>query len=54
MIFIFFAEDVLVICDEIAIMAAGAEQQYFATSLVVLCLFSNIGSAIGLTISATI
>ncbi|PTB36956.1 uncharacterized protein TrAFT101_007184 [Trichoderma asperellum] len=54
MIFISFAEGVLVICDEIAIMAAVVEQQYFAISLAVLGLFSNIGSAIGLTISAAI
>ncbi|EHK45528.1 hypothetical protein TRIATDRAFT_128042 [Trichoderma atroviride IMI 206040] len=54
MIFISFAEGVLVICDEIAIMAAVSEQQYFAISLAVLGLFSNIGSAIGLTISAAI
>jgi ABC-type transport system involved in multi-copper enzyme maturation permease subunit len=54
MIFISFAEGVLVICDEIAIMAAAAEQQYFAVSLAVLGLFGNIGSAIGLTISAAI
>ncbi|KAF7920589.1 uncharacterized protein EAE97_011482 [Botrytis byssoidea] len=54
MIFISFAEGVLVICTEIAIMAAAAEQQYFAVSLAVLGLFGNIGSAIGLTISAAI
>ncbi|KAK8906822.1 hypothetical protein QC760_005390 [Botrytis cinerea] len=54
MIFISFAEGVLVICDEIAIMAASAEQQHFAVSLAVLGLFGNIGSAIGLTISAAI
>lgn len=54
MIFLSFAEGVLVICDEIAIMAAAAEQQYFAVSLAVLGLFGNIGSAIGLTISAAI
>jgi MFS family permease len=54
MIFISFAEGVLVICDEIAIMAAAAEQQYFAVSLAVLGLFGNIGTAIGLTISAAI
>ena len=54
MIFISFAEGVLIICDEIAIMAAAAEQQYFAISLAVLGLFANIGSAIGLTISAAI
>ncbi|TGO48985.1 hypothetical protein BCON_0224g00120 [Botryotinia convoluta] len=54
MIFISFAEGVLVICAEIAIMAAAAEQQYFAISLAVLGLFGNIGSAIGLTISAAI
>lgn len=54
MIFISFAEGVLVICAEIAIMAAAADQQYFAVSLAVLGLFGNIGSAIGLTISAAI
>ncbi|THV48775.1 hypothetical protein BGAL_0228g00090 [Botrytis galanthina] len=54
MIFISFAEGVLVICAEIAIMAAAAEQQYFAVSLAVLGLFGNVGSAIGLTISAAI
>jgi hypothetical protein len=35
-------------------MAAAAEQQYFAVSLAVLGLFGNIGSAIGLTISAAV
>ncbi|KAF7890043.1 uncharacterized protein EAF02_002458 [Botrytis sinoallii] len=54
MIFISFAEGVLVICAEIAIMAAAAEQQYFAVSLAVLGLFGNIRSAVGLTISAVI
>ncbi|TGO22375.1 hypothetical protein BPAE_0170g00080 [Botrytis paeoniae] len=54
MIFISFAEGVLVICAEIAIMAAAAEQQYFAVSLAVLGLFGKIGSAIDLTISAAI
>lgn len=54
MVFLSFAEGVLVICDEIAIMAAAAEQQYFAVSLAVLGLFGNIGSAIGFTISAAI
>ncbi|KAF7916076.1 hypothetical protein EAE99_009829 [Botrytis elliptica] len=36
MILISFAEGVLVICAEIAIMAAAAEQQYFAVSLALL------------------
>ncbi|KAF7916836.1 uncharacterized protein EAE98_010558 [Botrytis deweyae] len=54
MILISFAEGVLVICAEIAIMAAAAEQQYFAVRLALLGLFGNIGSAIGLTISAAI
>lgn len=53
-IFMSFASGVLVICDEIAIMAAASEQQYFAVSLAVLGLFSNIGGAVGLTISAAI
>jgi hypothetical protein len=42
------------VTDEIAIMAAAAEQQYFAISIDVLGLFGSIGSAIGLTISAAI
>ncbi|KAL3418481.1 siderophore iron transporter mirb [Phlyctema vagabunda] len=53
-IFISFASGILIICDEIAIMAAAAEQQYFAVSLAVLGLFGSIGSAIGLTISSAI
>ncbi|KAF7898119.1 hypothetical protein EAF00_004565 [Botryotinia globosa] len=54
MISVSFVEGVVVNCAEIAIMAAAAEQQYFAVSLAVLGLFGNIGSAIGLTISAAI
>jgi hypothetical protein len=53
-IFISFAFGVIIICDEIAIMAAVAEQQYFAVSLAVLGLFGNIGGAIGLTIATAI
>ena len=53
-IFISFASGVLIICDEIAIMAAAVEQQYFAVSIAVLGLFGSIGSAIGLTISSAI
>lgn len=53
-IFISFGSGVLIICDEIAIMAAAVGQQYFAVSLAVLGLFANIGGAIGLTISAAI
>lgn len=53
-IFISFASGVLIITDEIAIMAAAAEQQYFAVSIAVLGCFGSIGSAIGLTISSAI
>ncbi|KUJ15350.1 MFS general substrate transporter [Mollisia scopiformis] len=53
-IFISFASGVLIITDEIAIMAAAVEQQYFAVSIAVLGCFGSIGSAIGLTISSTI
>ncbi|KAE9367494.1 MFS general substrate transporter [Stipitochalara longipes BDJ] len=53
-LFISFAGGILMVTDEIAIMAAAAEQQYFAISIAVLGLFGSIGSAIGLTISAAI
>ena len=52
-IFISIAAGVVIICDEIAIMAA-ASHQYIAIVIAVLGLFGNIGGAIGLTISAAI
>ena len=53
-IFISFASGILIICDEIAIMAAASKQQFFAVSIAVLGLFGSFGSAIGLTISSAI
>ena len=52
-IFISFAAGTVIICDEIAIMAA-ASHQHVAVVLAVLGVFSNVGGAIGLTISAAI
>ena len=52
-IFISFAAGTIIICDEIAIMAA-ASHQHIAVVLAVLGLFGNIGGAIGLTIAAAI
>ena len=52
-IFISFAAGIIIICDEIAIMAA-ASHQHIAVVLAVLGVFSNIGGAIGLTIAAAI
>ena len=52
-IFISFAAGTIMICDEIAIMAA-ASHQHIAVVLAVLGMFGNIGGAIGLTISAAI
>lgn len=52
-IFISFAAGTIIICDEIAIMAA-ASHQHVAVVLAVLGMFGNIGGAIGLTIAAAI
>ncbi|KAL9588680.1 MAG: hypothetical protein Q9203_002505 [Teloschistes exilis] len=52
-IFISFAAGTIIICDEIAIMAA-ASHQHVAVVLAVLGMFSNIGGAIGLTVVAAI
>ncbi|KAG6999328.1 MFS general substrate transporter [Physcia stellaris] len=52
-IFISFAAGTIIICDEIAIMAA-ASHQHIAVVLAVLGMFGNIGGAIGLTIAAAI
>lgn len=53
-IFISFASGVVMVTDEIAILAATSEQQYFAISIAMVSMFGSIGSAIGLTISAAI
>ena len=52
-IFISFAAGTIIICDEIAIMAA-ASHQHIAVVLAVLGMFGNIGGAVGLTIAAAI
>jgi MFS family permease len=52
-IFISVAEGVVVICDEIAVMAA-ASHRHIAVVLAILGIFSGIGGAIGLTIAAAI
>ncbi|KAL8945035.1 MAG: hypothetical protein Q9216_000019 [Gyalolechia sp. 2 TL-2023] len=52
-IFIAFAAGSIIICDEIAIMAA-ASHQHIAVVLAVLGMFGNIGGAIGLTVAAAI
>lgn len=52
-IFISFAAGAIIICDEIAIMAA-ASHQHIAVVLAVLGMFGNTGGAIGLTVAAAI
>ena len=52
-IFISFAAGTIIICDEIAILAAAAHQD-IAVVIAVLGMFGNIGGAIGLTIAAAI
>ncbi|KAL9057939.1 MAG: hypothetical protein Q9206_002153 [Seirophora lacunosa] len=52
-LFISFAAGTIIICDEIAIMAA-ASHQHIAVVLAVLSMFSNIGGAIGSTVAAAI
>ena len=52
-ILISFAAGTIIICDEIAIMAA-ASHQHIAVVLAVLGVFGSIGGAIGLTVSAAI
>lgn len=52
-IFISFGAGTIIICDEIAIMAA-ASHQHVAVVLAVLGVFANIGGATGLTVAAAI
>ena len=52
-IFISFAAGTIIICDEIAIMAA-ASHQHIAVVLAMLGMFGTIGGAIGLTVAAAI
>lgn len=44
----------IMITDEIAILAAVKEQQHFAMAIALVSMFSSIGSAVGLTLSAAI
>ena len=52
-IFISFAGGTIIICDEIAVMAA-ASHQHIAVVIAFLGLFSEIGGAVGLTVAAAI
>ncbi|KAK6531922.1 hypothetical protein TWF694_003086 [Orbilia ellipsospora] len=52
--FIAFGSGIIMITAEIAVLAICEKQQYFAVDLAVLSLFSNIGNAIGFTVSAAI
>jgi MFS family permease len=52
-IFISVAAGVVIICDEIAILAAGSHQ-HVAVCIAVLGLFSNIGGAVGATVASAI
>ena len=52
-IFIAIAQGVIVICDEIAILAA-ASHEHVAVCLAILGIFANIGGAVGLTIASAI
>ncbi|KAL8995490.1 MAG: hypothetical protein Q9169_004784 [Polycauliona sp. 2 TL-2023] len=52
-IFLSFAAGTIIICDEIAILAAATHQQV-AVVIAVVGMFGNIGGAIGLTVSAAI
>ncbi|CAM1509773.1 Fc.00g001080.m01.CDS01 [Cosmosporella sp. VM-42] len=52
-IFISIAAGTIMVCDEIAILAA-ASHQYVAVCLAVLGMFGNIGGAIGLTVASAI
>ncbi|KAL6248286.1 hypothetical protein RBB50_004541 [Rhinocladiella similis] len=53
-IFIAFGGGAIMITDEIAILAAIKEQQYFAVAIALVSMCSNIGQAVGLTVSSAI
>ncbi|KAH6867181.1 hypothetical protein B0T10DRAFT_53434 [Thelonectria olida] len=53
-IFIAFGSGAIMITDEIAILAAVKEQQYFAVAIALVSMFASIGQAVGLTVSAAI
>jgi MFS family permease len=54
MVFISFASGTIMLTDEIAILAAVKEQQHFAVAIALVSMFANIGSAVGLTVSAAV
>ncbi|KAJ6784389.1 hypothetical protein PWT90_05069 [Aphanocladium album] len=53
LIFIGIAAGTIIVCDEIAMLAAGAHQ-YVAVCLAVLGMFGNVGGAIGFTVASAI
>lgn len=53
LIFIGVAAGTIIVCDEIAMLAAGAHQ-YVAVCLAVLGMFGNVGGAIGFTVASAI
>ena len=54
MIFIAIGSGVMMLTDEIAILAAVKDQQYFAIAIALVSMFANMGSAVGLTVSSAI
>ncbi|KAK7418710.1 hypothetical protein QQX98_003728 [Neonectria punicea] len=53
-ILISIAAGTIMVCDEIAILAAAASHQHVAVCLAVLGMFGNIGGAVGLTVASAI
>ena len=54
LIFITFGGSAIAVTDEIAILAAVREQQYFAVAIALVSMMGSVGSAVGLTISSAI
>jgi MFS family permease len=54
MLFVAIGSGTIMITDEIAILAAVKEQQYFAICIALVSMFASIGQAFGLTVSAAI
>ncbi|KIW62368.1 hypothetical protein PV04_10548 [Phialophora macrospora] len=53
-IFIAFGSGAIMLTDEIAILAAVKEQQYFAVAIALVSMCGSIGQAVGLTVSSAI
>lgn len=53
-IFIAFGSGAIMLTDEIAILAAVKEQQYFAVAIALVSMCASIGQAVGLTVSSAI